>query len=70
MSKWESRCDNSSYSSTSDTREHSANCSKKHLPRGGIDSQLTDQEVECENCSGGNDQLSADDCRDATEGEK
>jgi hypothetical protein len=70
MSEWESWRDKSSYNSTSDTGEHSANCSKKHLPRVGIDSQLTDQDVEGENCSGGNNQISADDCCDAAESEK
>ena len=51
VSEWESWCDNSSYNSTSDTREHRANCSKNHLARVRIDCHLTHQKVERENCS-------------------
>ena len=70
MRKWESRRDNSGDNSTSDPREHSAHCSKKHLPRVGIDSQLTDQDVEGENCSDGNNHITPDDCPDAADGEE
>ena len=70
MSEWESWRNNSSYNSTSDTREHSANCSKNHLPQIGIDGHLTDQDIESKNCSRGNNQISADDCGDAAKSEK
>ena len=70
MAEWESWRDNSSYNSTSDAREHRSNCSENHLARVGIDGQLTDQDVECENCSGGNNQISADYCGNAAKSEK
>ena len=70
MAKWESWRNNSSHNSTSDTRKHRANCSEDHLKRVGIDRHLTDQDVERKNCSGGNNQISADDRDDAPEGEK
>ena len=70
VSEWELWRDNSSYNSTSDPSEHRANCSKNHLARVRIDCQLTDQDVERENCSRGNNQISADDSDDAAEGEK
>ena len=70
VSEWESWRDNSSYNSTSDTREHRANCSKNHLARVRIDCHLTHQDVERENCSGGNNQISADDCDNAAKSEK
>ncbi len=70
MAEWESWRDNSSYNSTSDTREHRANCSENHLARIGIDRHLTHQDVERENCSGGNNQISADYCGDAAKSEK
>ena len=66
MAEWESWRDNS----TSDTREHRSNCSKNHLARVGIDCHLTHQDVERENCSGGNNQISPDDRSHAAEGEK
>lgn len=70
VSEWESWCDNSSYNSASDTREHRANCSKNHLARVRIDCHLTHQDVERENCSGGNNQISTDNCGDAAKSEK
>ena len=70
VSEWESWRDNSSYNSTSDTREHRANCSENHLARIGIDCHLTHQDVERENCSGGNNQISTDNCGDAAKSEK
>ena len=70
VSEWESWRDNSSYNSTSDTREHRANCSKNHLARVRIDCHLTHQDVERENCSGDNNQIPADDRDNAAEGEK
>ena len=70
VSEWESWCDNASYNSASDTREHRANCSKNHLARVRIDCHLTHQNVERENCSSGNNQISADDRDNAAEGEK
>src|SRR4029077_11978856 len=70
VSEWESWCDNSSYNSASDTREHRANCSKNHLAGVRIDCHLTHQDVERENCSGGNNQISTDNCGDAAKSEK
>jgi hypothetical protein len=70
VSEWESWRDNCSYNSTSDTREHRANCSENHLARIGIDCHLTYQDVERENCSGGNNQISADYCGNAAKSEQ
>jgi hypothetical protein len=70
MAEWESWRDNSSYNSTSDTGEHRANCSENHLARIGIDCHLTHQDVERENCSGDNNQISPDYCGDAAKSEK
>jgi hypothetical protein len=70
VSEWKSWRDNSSYNSTSDTREHRADCSKNHLARVRIDCHLTHQDVERENCSRGNNQISADYCGDAAKSEK
>ena len=69
MSEREPWCDNSSYNSASDTREHCANCSKNHLAWVGVNCHLADQDVERENCSAGNNQISADDRSHAAEGE-
>ena len=70
VSEWESWRDNCSYNSSSDTCEHRANCSENHLARIGIDCHLTHQDVERENCSGGNNQISADHRGDAAKSEK
>jgi len=70
MAEWEPWRDNSSYNSTSDTREHRANCSENHLARIGIDCHLTHHDVERENCSGGNNKISAEYCGDAAKREK
>jgi hypothetical protein len=68
--EWESWRDDSSQDSTSDTRDYRADCSENHLSRIGIDRDLTDQDVERKNGSGGQNQISADNGNHTAEGEK
>ena len=70
MPEWESWRNNSSYNSTSDTGEHRANCSDNHLARVRTDCYLTYQDVERENRSRSNNQISTDYCGDAAKSEK
>ena len=67
MCEGKSRRNDSSNQSARQSRQRRANCSKNQLERSGINRQLTDENVKCQNGSQSHRQITSNHRRDTAE---